>query len=235
MPKKLLVSLATFAAVCMTAPAMAQPNVQYFPDPAVADINIHVEEIAELIVTDAVGNMYIDNSYDTHMGNPSSLVADGGTQPFATGDWAAMRLNTNFTVTSVNVDFDQVANIRRRENPAWPANSANFNGTGFDYFGRALCTSGPCTPGATLGVFPQIWSVNETTNTFFGTPGQRAFATLGAPLILNGPGHNGAGFPNNTYLMGLGVSTNWSRTLLGEPLFAAPGTYHIALTATIIP
>jgi hypothetical protein len=45
----------------------------------------------------------------------------------------------------------------------------------------------------------------------------------------------GSPFTNGTHLIELGVSGNWSNTRIGEPVFAAPQTYEVTLTATLVP
>ena len=221
-------SALALAAASLAAPAMAQTNIIYDPDPATVDVNVEVQDIAILEVLDDDGNMVIDDNSDTFMGNPSS---SGTTFDTNVGDFAELRLLTNFTVDSVDFTYDTVRNIRN--DPTDP--SSTFNGTGFENFGRAIGQSN----GNVLGVYPQVGVVDSTGGIIGGGGG--IFAHDGSPggtaprtISVDGPDRSTpTGFANGTHEFAVGVSTNWSRTRLTEPQFAEPDTYTLTIEAVI--
>ena len=226
---KLTTAAAAIAAMGFAGTAMAQQSTILNPDPAVMDIDVVVQEIALLEVIKSDGQMVIDDNSDNTMGNPTSALGTptGGPVNSDPSVYAQMRLSSNFDVESITVNFPRTNNIRRREDAAWPANTATFNGTGFDWFGVA---EGAATTN-TLGVFPQAIPFDGTTvtaaNIFY-----HDFAGNG-PITITGPASGD--IPAGIQLYALGVSTNWTRTLVGEPVLALADTYSIQLEATITP
>lgn len=236
MIRKLSVSAAALAAFGFAVPAMAQTNL--IGDGATVNIDITVQEIAILEVLDAAGEMTIDNDADNTMGNTTSELGGaitGGPASNRLDDYAQVRLMTNFQLDSIEIDAPWTNDIR--DFTADPTGNTTFNGSGFDYFAAA---TGP--GGNTLGVFPQVYNSDGFVA---GAPYGPLSGTAGATASIQGT--RDASGPN-PYVIGsanlpanglkdfaIGVSTNWSRTLLGEPLFAEPGTYTVILTATMIP
>ncbi|MCG5527332.1 MULTISPECIES: hypothetical protein [Halorhodospira] len=193
-------------ATTLVALGMALPAAA---EDAVVEIDVTVEEIAVLDVIRSQGSMVIDDDSDTFMGNPSS-----GGSVFSGEDLAVIRLSTNYDVNAIEVDFDRLDGFRQPDSST--------------YFGVATGT----TLGNTLGVWPQIanWD-NDTQNIPSGGSSMTTHSGSDEPLTHD----TGAPFGNGQHYFALGVSTNWDRTLLGEPEFAAPDTYNIELTATVIP
>lgn len=212
--RRITTALAALTAMGMTVPAMAQ-NLYYDGAAGAVDIDVEVEEIAYLNVVNGTGSMVIDDDQDSFMGNPSS---DGSVTDAVGGTLATIQLLTNFNIDAIRVNFDRVTGLR------------NFGTSAF--FGEAIGVNS----GNTLGVWPQIGSVDPATGT---TSGQRLTSHDGSntPLEITGAFHAGtqSGFAAGTHDFALGVSTNWDRTLPGEPEFAEPDTYQIQLTATIVP
>src|SRR6056297_2476273 len=100
MLNKLTISAAALAAFGMAGAASAQE---------VVNIDVLVEEIAQLVASDTTGAMTVDGTADRFMGNTASGT---GVEPFATGDYATVRLNTNHSVDSLEVTFPQTNGIR---------------------------------------------------------------------------------------------------------------------------
>jgi hypothetical protein len=208
MIRKLSISAITLAAVGMAAPAIAAETV---------DVDIEVQSIAFLETTDTSGFMVIDDSADTVMGNPSSGNSLFPGDPGA--DYAEIKLSTNVDVAGIDVDFPRTNGIK------------NFSSA--DYFGVATCTT-PTTCGTTtLGTFPQVGVLTGAGGGLVG-PGNTMQVHDGSNTSLE-VDNDGVAFGNGEHWLAIGVSTNWDRTLVGEPTFAQPGTYSMTLTATIIP
>lgn len=206
MIRKLSVSAAALAALGFAVPAMANP--------VTVDIDVVVQQVAELNVLAGAASMTIDDSSDTFMGQPSS-----GGSSFDAADLAVIQLNTNFDVTSIDITYDKVDDI------------AGF-GTGV-WFGEAI---GGGTNN-TLGVWPQAGVLDSPTGSVIGGGGGMIgndSSSSTAPIVRTNTG--GAPFGNGMHYIGLGVSTNWDRVpAAGPEVFAAPDTYSIELTATIVP
>ncbi|MCG5532441.1 hypothetical protein LRF89_03185 [Halorhodospira sp. 9621] len=196
-------------ATTLVALGMALPAAA---EDAVVDIDVTVEEIAVLDVITPQGSMVIDDDSDTFMGKPSS---EGSV--FSGSDLAVIRLSTNYEVNAIQVDFDRQSGFRQPDSAT--------------YFGVA---KGNNTDN-TLGVWPQIanWDI-ENQDIPGGGGAMTSHGGDDQPLTHN---NNGAPFGNGEHYFALGVSTNWDRTLDDddEPLFAAPDTYNIELTATVVP
>jgi len=201
-------------ATAFAGPAMAAETV---------NIDVVVQNIAFLETTDASGQMTIDNQDDTVMGNPSS---SGSAWPGdAAANWAEIKLSTNHTVQGIDINFPRTNGIK------------NFGSA--DYFGKAIGVGS----GDTLGVWPHagvLGSNGEIGGDVAGKgQGQCVWLHDGSNTSLQLMGdcrENGAtGLGNGMHDIAIGVSTNWDRTLVGEPTFASPDTYSIAMTATIIP
>jgi hypothetical protein len=227
--KTTTLSAAALAAAGFAAPAMAQQNLIYDPDSTV-DVDVLVERIAVLEVVDGQGKMIIDDDSPSFMGNPSS---SGDVFDTSVGDFAELRLSTNFDIESVDFSYDTVRNIRN--DPTDP--SSTFNGTGFEVFGRAIGQ----TSGNVLGVYPQVGVLDGAGNIIGGGGGifvhDGSSGPLGTRTIsVDGPDKSTpTGFANGTHEFAVGVSTDWSRTRLTEPQFAVQDTYRITLDATIVP
>ncbi|MBK5942661.1 hypothetical protein [Halorhodospira halophila] len=193
-------------ATTLVALGMALPAAA---EDAVVEIDVTVEEIAVLDVIRSQGSMVIDDDSDTFMGTPSS---DGSV--FSGGDLAVIRLSTNYDVGAIQVDFERQSGFRQPD----PST----------YFGVA---KGNNTDN-TLGVWPQIanWD-DESQNIPSGGGSMTSHSGSDVPLNHD----RDAPFGNGQHYFALGVSTNWDRTLPEEPEFAAPDTYNIELTATVIP
>lgn len=216
MIRKLSVSAAALAALGLAAPAVAQTNL--YGSPATVDIDVVVQNIAILTVTDPSAIAIVDSSGDLFMPNPSSLGSD-------MTNFASVRLQTNFEVDALQVDFPRMNGIRNQSSATW--------------FGRAECSApSACGDTTAIGVWPQIGQISGGS-----TSGQALWSHSGGnvALVAEGPHRedcqilNICGFPNGTHDMALGVAANWDRTLTGEPQFASPGTYEITLTTTIVP
>jgi hypothetical protein len=234
MIRKLSISAMALAAFGMAAPAMAQQNLT--GNGSTVDINIEVESIAILEVLNPTGTMVIDNDFDNVMGNSTSDLPNQGASN-RLSDYAQIRLMTNFQLSSLDISFPMTNNIRNLD--ADPTGNTTFNGLPCcEYFAAA---AGP--GGATLGVFPVVYNSDGFTDeNATGFVYQNNSATAGntvsnqgsrdastpAPWIIPTP-------PMGLTDYAIGVSTNWGRTKLGEPLFAAPGTYTVTMTATMIP
>jgi len=215
--------LAASAAALATAfagPAMAQ---SLSGSPATVDIDVIVDQIAELSVTDDTGVMVVDDSNDNFMGNPAGANPDGDGSIFnnINGTLAELKLSTNFDVSNIQVDFPKVQGGN--------ANGRIRNFTNTTYFGEAIGGGN----GHTLGVWPQVGVLDGPGGTITGGGGvMQGNPADGSPIMAD---NNGSAFDNGDHHLALGVSTNWTRTANGEPLYAEPDTYSIQLTATIVP
>lgn len=213
MLKKLSIGLAALATCGFAGQAFA------------ADVEVHilVEDIAFLVVENDTGNMIIDDGSDTAMGHPSS----GGSllNINSPADYALVRLNTNHNISYVQGDFDTVDNIRNIGHVDWPADTAVHSGI-YQWFGKAIGQS----DSQTLGVYPFLATVNEGTG---------ALGTLhwhnDPPLVPQDGDLRSSAYGNGTHLIAVGVAGQWANTLVGEPIFAAPQTYVIPITLTIVP
>lgn len=228
MIRNLSISAAVLAAVGMAAPAIAET----------VEINITVAPYSELITATAFGSMTIDDGSDTEMGLPSSA----GSVECGASNLAAVRLNTNVSVEAVEVDFLRTRNVRNRDDANWP--DATWNGVvdgGWDMqdFARAVGAG----DGQILGVYPYA-TMNDGAGgcnvTWHHDPrhtlgpvggGRNGFAVRSG----GNPNNDGGPFANGTHLIELGVAGNWSNTVIGEDVFAAPQVYTVELTATIMP
>ncbi len=218
-------SVSAVALSLLAAPAMADETV---------DIDIIVQDIAVLSVTKASGEMIIDNTDDTTMGNPSSA---GSTDGPANGDWAEVQLQTNYDVDAVRFTFPFTADIRN--DPVGNPNST-FNGTNFMWFGKAENADGKI-----LGVFPQAGVVGSDGKIGGDSPlGGRGQCIWGhdaankGPLDVKGECRTGGatGLSNGVHNIAVGVATNWGNTPKTQPeIFAPAGTYTITMEATIVP
>lgn len=206
MIRKLSVSAVALAALGFAAPAMANP--------VTVDIDVVVQQVAELNVLEGSASMTIDDSSESFMGQPSS-----GGDSFDAADLAVIQLNTNFDATSVDISYDKVDDI------------FTF-GSGF-WFGEAIGAD----TGNTLGVWPQAGVLDSPTGSVIGGGGGMIgndSSSATAPLVRTNTG--GGAFGNGMHYIGLGVSTNWNRVPASGPeTFAAADTYSIELTATIMP
>ena len=218
-------SVSAVALSLLTAPAMADETV---------DIDIIVQDIAVLSVTEASGQMIIDDTSDTTMGNPSST---GNSEGPANGNWAEVQLLTNYDVDAVRFTFPFTKDIRN--DPVGNPNST-FNGTSFMWFGEAENADGKI-----LGVFPKAGVVGSD-GTIGGDVADKGFgqcvwghdAANKGPLDVKGEcRENGPnGLSNGVHNIAVGVATNWGNTPKTQPeIFAPAGTYTITMEATIVP
>ncbi|MFN4273246.1 MAG: hypothetical protein ACK4F5_10570 [Aliihoeflea sp.] len=216
------------AMLLLGSTAMAQTI--YDPDPAVVTVNVLVQEISFLQVVQASGSMIIDDTEDTMQGQPSS---GGSVFNASTGNYALVRLNTNFVVDAIRGDYTKINGIRNRDHPNYPAANATFDGTAFEWFGEAIGQN----TGGILGVFPGAGLVDEATMNIIGGGGGMAMNIGGSQVdgfIRNGP--NAGNFGPGSHLVAIGAATNWSRTPVSSPtLFAEPDTYSMAITLTVVP
>lgn len=123
---------------------------------------------------------------------------------------AELELYTNFCV-GLQVDFATVTGIRPNPNR---------------FYGQALGLGN----GNTLGVMPYFF-VDSVQRRFGGK-----FPLLGsgsdAPLGLSA---SSGGLCNGFYDIYIGAVTQWDLTLQNEPLYAAPDTYRIPITVSLVP
>ena len=203
---------------------------QSIGDSAEVTVNVLVQEIYFLEVVQASGSMIIDDTEDTMQGQPSS---GGSVFNAMTGNYALVRLNTNFVVDAIRGDYNKINGIRNRDHPNYPANNATFDGTQFEWFGEAVGQN----TGGILGVFPGAGLVDEATMNIIGGGGGMAMNIGGSQadgFIRNGP--NAGNFGPGSHLVAIGAATNWSRTPVSSPtLFAEPDTYSMAITLTVVP
>ena len=211
MLSRLYAGIAGLALVGFVTPAMAA-NVG---DPVDVDITVTVEEIAFLEVIEAAGQMTIDDASDSFMGQPSST---GSVFNAAAGQMAVVQLSTNFDVDAIDINFPRINGIR------------GFSSA--DYFGEAIGSS----TGNTLGVWPQAGYLDGSGNIngggggiYFHSGGNTSFQVTGTHRQ-----NDNNGFGAGVHQFGIGVSTNWTRTLVGEPEFAEPDDYQIQITASIV-
>jgi len=215
MKTKYTVSAIALATMGVAAPAMAQETV---------NIDVQVQNVAFLETTDSSGSMTIDNDEDTFMGNPSS---GGSLFDTATTDLAVIKLSTNYAV-GVDLDFPRIQGGN--------ANGRVRNFTNATFFGEAPCITA-CGDSTVIGVWPHIGGLTAENGSIVGGGGGiLSHDGSDSSLELFGPTRQDTGgFENGEHFLGLGVATNWDRTVNGEPQFASPGTYGITLTATILP
>jgi len=209
MLKKITVGVSALAMTAFAGSAMASP--------VTVDIDVVVQNIAELNVLTGAASMTIDDSSDTFMGQPSSTGSS-----FDAADLAVIQLNTNFDVSSINISYPKT------------------NGIGGDHtlglsgwFGQAIGS----VSGNTLAVWPQACVLPGATGGCVGGGGGMIGNDSSSPVSSIVRTNTGGGaFGNGTHFIGLGVSTNWDRVpAAGPEVFAAPDTYSIQLTATIFP
>lgn len=205
-------SLAAFAFAALTVvPAAAS-------DTAEVQININVEEIAVLQVLSGIANVIVADSNRAGYPAPEASLAK-------------VRLFTNYCIGGLQIDFPRVAGLR--------------GGFPSHYYGRATGVGN----GNTLGANPYAYvtgpsgtqvahgGVASTLNNTFFNPTTPLPGGLNQPLIMPGPSNNLCPEPDGEGIFDLflGAVTKWDLTLSPEPLFAAPDTYVIPLTVSIIP
>lgn len=216
MLKKMTVGVSALAMMGFAGSAMAQANL--IGSPATVDIDIIVEEVAELVVINSNATMIIDDTSDSFMGTTSTGSS------FDAADLAVLQLNTNFDVSSIDITYDKVNNIRDFGAATW--------------FGEAVLAGGSsANANEVLGVWPQAGILSGATGSIIGGGGGMAGNDASSDTIGVVRTNTGGGaFGNGSHYIGLGVSTNWDRVpASASNTFAAAGTYNIALTATIVP
>lgn len=223
---KLSISASALAVVAFAGAASAQ-NITYLDavdndggaTGADVVIEVVVEEIAELEVTNETATMTIDDSSGSFMGNPSSSLND-----FT--NVATLELRSNFDVDAVDFFYPTQNNI------------AFFGGGGNPGRAGAATCVGTCNGSTVIGVQPQAsptvltgQSVYFGDNTFDPGNNEGRLRVSGTNRTTD----NSGGLPAGATEIGIGVSTEWDRTLSGEPEFAGAGTYSITFTAVVVP
>jgi hypothetical protein len=166
---------------------------------------VHVAEIAQLNI---VTNNATVNMVDV---NTTVLGTTDVLQP-PTG-MGQITLTSNYCIGGITFDFATVTGLR--VNPT-------------RIYGAAI---GDVT-GDILGVQPFLRTATSSGLQSFGNLIGLAGSTTNAPLVLSGASN---GFCNGVYDIFAGLVTRWDLTLAPGPLFAAPDTYVIEITAEIIP
>lgn len=223
MLKHAAVSAVSGALVLAATPAMvsAEPNtVDPNQEPTV---NVQVEKIAVLNVDDGgqTCSMVVDDTNDDFMGQD-----EGQSSSFDGDDLCTLTLKTNFTVEAIRFDFPRIN--------GGADDNAIRGGFGTDvYFGKAVGQE----DGNVLGVWPQAGYLDGNGDINGGGGGIYTHDGSNTPLLVTGPHrqNDNSGFDAGTHRFGVGVATNWRRTLIGQQEFAPEDTYTIDINATIVP
>lgn len=150
-------------------------------------------------------------SVSVDMTDSGPTVAGSASALGPTDGMARLRLVTNYCIDGLQFDFPTATGLR-------PSPAA--------YYGAA---TGIAT-GHTLGVQPFL-RYDAGLKSFGSLLALDGRAT-DAPLTVSG---SSGDFCNGVHDLFLGAVSRWDLTLPGEPVFAAPDTYRIAISATIIP
>lgn len=216
------VPAALTVALVLPFSASAQ-NTTYEPDPAEVTIRVFVEEFAVLSVQSGQGSMIVD-SPSANGGNfmlPTSTQMDATNINEPGADIPVVRLETNFNISSLHLDFPRRNGFNRGCDDSSPAST---------FFGEAVLVGGNAGNAAqVLGVWPQMARVvNANGDLGPRTPHNCADSVL---TFLDG-----APYGNGRHDFAIGVSTRWDNTLQASGnLFAPPGIYEIQMSLTIIP
>lgn len=169
-----------------------------------AEIEVVVQSIAQLEVIEGSATTIMDDTTLTTAGDPNPLAGTGG--------MAHLQLSTNYCVDDVAFDFPTVTGIRG--NPS-------------AFYGAAVGLNNSNT----LGVQPFVRFPSTSGLLGFGNLGALGGRAADAPLETSGVSF---GLCDGTYDIFVGLATRWDLTLPPEPMFAAPDTYRIEITATIM-
>jgi len=220
MKLKFAISAAALAATGVAGPALSAETV---------NVNISVENIAMLEVEAATGSMSLDvNSPASSMGFSNASDVCGASNV------ARLRLNTNYAVDHLRMDFPRVRNIRL-DGPNWP--NETDSRPQYEWFGRAENSNGTI-----LGVYPFAAQSDGNGGCNVGWHNghgnyANSSSTNGVWHVTKGysSGSPGGQFTNGTHLVEFGVSTDWDDTRIDQDVFAEPGLYTFAMQATIVP
>jgi len=169
-----------------------------------AEVEVVVQSIAQLTVVEGSATTIVDDTTLTTAGDPNLLAGTGG--------MAHLQLSTNYCVDGLEFDFPTVTGVR---------------GTPSAFYGAA---EGLSTEN-TLGVQPFVRFPDTSGLLGFGNLAALSGNTSDAPMTAAGVSF---GLCDGTYDIFVGLATRWDLTLPGEPMFAAPDTYRIPITATIM-
>lgn len=152
----------------------------------------------------------IDSSSSTAVTNNTVTTAGSTALTGSTAGMGHLRLVTDTCIGGIEFDFPRVTGLRG--NPS-------------AFYGKAVGQGS----GNTLGVQPfvQLPTGSLSFGILSGMNGQDA----DAPLSASGATY---GLCSGAYDIFVGLATRWDLTLPGEPMFAAPDTYRIPVTATIV-
>lgn len=164
----------------------------------------------EVAVQDIAVLTVVTQTASAVLNDPDPTVVGVASPLWPPAGMAQLELATNFCV-GLQFSFDTVTAIR--PNPT-------------RYYGQALGQSS----GNTLGVLPFVRAEGHVS--FFGNPATMTGPSSAAPLMLS---KSSTGFCNGYFDIYLGAVTQWNLTMVPEPVFAAPDTYVIPITATIVP
>lgn len=206
-----LASAAALALLLPVSVAAQTSNISYSPDPAEVTIRIAVEQIAVLTVIDDLGTVVVDD--------PNRA---GFTVPTDPSELAELTLQTNFCISSLEIDFPRVTGLRGDYPSLW--------------YGQATGN----TNLNTLGVTPYMITPQQSifyggTGNAFGAVSNSIQGGTDSALATSGISAGFCSPPNGVYEILLGAITKWDLTLAPEPLFAAPDVYTIPLTVSIVP
>lgn len=152
----------------------------------------------------------VEESATTIMDDPHPTSVGDPTSFGPTPGMAQLELATNFCV-GLQFDFPTVLGIRPSP---------------IEYFGQATGLGNQNT----LGVLPFIRVGNWASN--FGNASNLSGSSVNAPITLSsGTGNLCHGY----YNLFIGLVTQWDLTLPSEPLYAAPDTYRIPITVSLVP
>ena len=152
----------------------------------------------------------IDQNVSTVMDDPFPTSVGDPASFFPTPEMGRLELATNYCV-GLQFDFPTVLGIR--PNPT-------------RFYGQAVGLS----TSNTLGVQPFVRVENFALN--FGNALNLSGSGNDAPLSLSAAT---GGLCYGLYDIFVGLVTQWDLTLTGEPIFAAPDTYRIPITVSLVP
>lgn len=169
------------------------------------DLDVVVELIAELEAIDGPNTVVIFDSQSSDWPEPPS------------GGLGRLQLSTDFCITSLTIDFPRVSGLR-----------GDFSSL---HYGRAVGQ----TTGNTLGVKPYI--MVDSRLAIHGSADAQLPGGPDAAVTLSGLSNDLCPEPDGpgVYDIFVGLITRWDLTLPAEPRFAAPDTYSIPITVSIIP
>lgn len=194
------------AIACLGGTALANP--------AEVTINITVEPIAVLDVVEGSATVIMGSS-------------DRVGYPMPTNELAHVQLSTNFCVAGIKVDYPRVTGLRGGFPNQWYGEATGLvttNTLGVNPY--AFIGTGTLAHGGFVSTL-----LDTTIDPSLPLPG----AAANLPLSISGGSAGLCSPANGTFDIFLGVVSRWDLTLPPEPVFAAPDTYRIPLTVSIIP